>query len=204
MKTRQDNNMINCISMVYVEDETKLSSPIEPSEIYDENHKGQWNEWPYKCGVCRKQYWAVMANRTGCQLWRKLDRTRTWLMVWMQSIPKMKKARCQLWRKLDRPNYFTNRTDVVYIKYETELSWPIESGTICDENQIEQQRELWYRYGLRQKRYQTIMTDQTRCSLWWKLDRTMTWSIIQVWSTSKTILNYLDWSDRMPTLTNTR
>ena len=94
MKTRQDNNVINRISTIYVEDETKLSSPIEPSEIYDENHKGQWNEWPYKCGVCRKQYWAVMANRTGCQLWRKLD----------------------------RPNYFTNRTDVVYIKYETELS----------------------------------------------------------------------------------
>ena len=41
MKTRQDNNVINRISTIYVEDETKLSSPIEPSEIYDENHKGQ-------------------------------------------------------------------------------------------------------------------------------------------------------------------
>ena len=41
------------------------------------------------------------------------------------------------------------------------------------------------RCGVHQKWYWTIMTDQTRCRLWQKPDRTITWPIVQVWSTPK-------------------
>ena len=37
MKTRHDNDMTNCISVIYVENNTKLSSPIEPGTLYDKN-----------------------------------------------------------------------------------------------------------------------------------------------------------------------
>ena len=36
MKTRQDNDMINHISAIYVENETMLSCLIGPGTVYDE------------------------------------------------------------------------------------------------------------------------------------------------------------------------
>ena len=37
MKTKQDNDMTNRISLVYTEIETKLSVPLWPSVVYVEN-----------------------------------------------------------------------------------------------------------------------------------------------------------------------
>ena len=37
MKTRQDNDVINCIGLVYIETETQLWGPILPGADYDEN-----------------------------------------------------------------------------------------------------------------------------------------------------------------------
>ena len=37
MKTRKDNDVTNCIGVVYVENEIELSWPIRPSVVYDEN-----------------------------------------------------------------------------------------------------------------------------------------------------------------------
>ena len=39
-KTRQDNDVTNHISLVYIKTETKLSGPIWPSAICDENQIG--------------------------------------------------------------------------------------------------------------------------------------------------------------------
>ena len=36
--------------------------------------------------------------------------------------------------KTREDNDVTNRTGVMYVKNDTELSWSIRSGTVCDEN----------------------------------------------------------------------
>ena len=36
-KTRQDNDMTDCIGTIYVENETELSWPIKLGVVYDEN-----------------------------------------------------------------------------------------------------------------------------------------------------------------------
>ena len=38
MKTRQDNDVTNCIDLIYVETETELLGLIWPGAIYCENH----------------------------------------------------------------------------------------------------------------------------------------------------------------------
>ena len=48
------------------------------------------------------------------------------------------------------------------------------------------------------------MTNQTKYHLLQKLDRTMMWSIVQVPSMPKIILNFHDRLDRVSTLTKTR
>lgn len=42
MKTRHDNDMIDCIGVVYVENDNELSWPIKSGVVYDENQIGQW------------------------------------------------------------------------------------------------------------------------------------------------------------------
>lgn len=48
------------------------------------------------------------------------------------------------------------------------------------------------------------MIDQTRSSLWWKLDGITTWPNVQVWSTSKPKLNCQDLSDQVWSVMKTR
>ena len=58
--------------------------------------------------------------------------------------------------KTNQDNNVTNRTCTVYTENDTELSWPIRSGTVYDENQIRQlhkdavyvKRKLSYRNRL--------------------------------------------------------
>ena len=57
---------------------------------------------------------------------------------------------------------------------------------------------------LLQKRYWIVITDQTGCCLWWKLDRTMTWLIIEVCSIMKRILNFRDQSNWVYSMIKTR
>lgn len=44
-------------------------------------------------------------------------------------------------RKTRQDNYMTVRIASLYTEYETELSCPIQQGTVYDEEQIEQQRD---------------------------------------------------------------
>lgn len=44
MKTRQNNDMIDYIGVVYVVNETELSWSIKSGAIYDENHATQWRD----------------------------------------------------------------------------------------------------------------------------------------------------------------
>ena len=41
MKTRQDNDVTDHIGLVYAKIKTKLSRPISPGVVYDENQKEQ-------------------------------------------------------------------------------------------------------------------------------------------------------------------
>ena len=53
--------------------------------------------------------------------------------------------------KTKQDNDVTNRTNVVHAKLKTELSSLIGPSVVCDENQVRQQHDRLYRYGLRQK-----------------------------------------------------
>lgn len=51
IKTRQDNYVIDCTSLVYAKIETELSGPIKLCVVYFENHTGQRCDWSYKFGI---------------------------------------------------------------------------------------------------------------------------------------------------------
>ena len=50
--------------------------------------------------------------------------------------------------KIRQDNDVIDHIGAVYVKNETELSWLIESGAVCDKNQIGQQRDRSYWCGL--------------------------------------------------------
>lgn len=152
--------MINCTSMP--KNKIELSWPIKAGAVYDENKTEQRHDRSYKCILCRKQYWIIMINCTEGSLWRKIDSTTTWLII-------------QVW-------YMQ--------KKKLEFLWWIWLGVVYDENQIEQWCDRMYRWGLHEKRYFINVADRTRCRLWRKPNKSMTWLIIQMQSTMKTQLNY--------------
>lgn len=53
-KMRQENNMIDRTSAVYIENETKLSRPIGLGVFYDEKKTEQRCDRSYRCGLCHK------------------------------------------------------------------------------------------------------------------------------------------------------
>lgn len=57
---------------------------------------------------------------------------------------------------------------------------------------------------LNRKRNLVVITNQIECYLLLKLDRTMTWSLVQVQCTPKMILNCRDRSNWVPTMMKTK
>ena len=51
MKTKQDNDVIDRIDVVYVENKTELSWPIGPSTVCDENQTWQWHDQSNKSSL---------------------------------------------------------------------------------------------------------------------------------------------------------
>ena len=123
---------------------------------------------------------------------QKSDRTMTWSIIQVCSMPKMI-LNCQdlsdqerFVMKNKQDNNMIDRTYVVYAKNDSELSWPIKQDFICDENKKEQQCDWSYKCNLHWKQYWIIMIDRVRCDLWQKKwHRIMTWLIVQLWSTLK-------------------
>ena len=60
MKTKQENDVINCIGVVYAEKNTELSWLIRPGVIYYENLTRQRHAHLYIIGSHQKQCWVVM------------------------------------------------------------------------------------------------------------------------------------------------
>ena len=54
MKTRQDNDVIDCIGVVFAETETELLRTIESSAVCDENKIEQKHDQSYRCNLHKK------------------------------------------------------------------------------------------------------------------------------------------------------
>ena len=138
----------------------------------------------YRYDLCWKWNWVVVIDQIRCGLWWKLDRTTTWpiVQIWYTLIMKVSCQDRSIWvrsvTKFRQKNDVTDCTSVVYAKNKIELSWPIRPSVVCDENQTRQWHDRSCRCSLCQKQNQAVMTDQTRCGLWWKPNRTTTWSIL--------------------------
>ena len=71
-KTRQENDMIYCTGVTYVENKTRLLQPIRLGATYAKNET--------------RLSWSI---ELGSSLWQKLDRIMMWLDVQVQSTLKM-------------------------------------------------------------------------------------------------------------------
>ena len=73
-KTKQDNNMIECLGVVYAETETKLSGPIKRGVVCYQNQIEKQHDKLYKSDLHWKWSWVVLTDRTECGLWQKKKR----------------------------------------------------------------------------------------------------------------------------------
>ena len=171
------------MSLVYAKTKIELSGTIWPSAIYDENHIGQLHDWLYRCGLCRKQIWDSMTNRTWPSLWQKPNRTMTWSIIYIWFTPKSKLNYLDLFdrmrsmRKTRQDNNVTGYIGAVYIENDTQLFLLIESGADYEENHIGQLCDWLYKCNLRQKRNWAVTTDLIRSSLWRQSNKTTTGQI---------------------------
>ena len=69
--------------------------------------------------------------------------------------------RVQSMMKTRQDNEVIDYKGIVYVKNEVKLSWLIELSAVYDENQTRQWCDQSYRCDLLQKRYWTVMFDQT-------------------------------------------
>ena len=136
-----------------------------------------------------------------CDLWWRRDRTMTWPIIQVHSMPK-KKLNCHersdnVWsmKKNRKDNDMTDCTSEVYAEIGIELSWLIGHDVIYHKKQIWQRLDWSYRCELCKIQCRIVVTDPIMCGLWWRWNRTTTWSIVQVCSMPKTKLNYHNWSN---------
>ena len=77
MKTRLDNDVIDCIGMLYNKNEIEWLCPIQQGMVCDEDKIGQRCDWLQRCGLRRNRNLNVMTNQMGCNLLQKADQTTT-------------------------------------------------------------------------------------------------------------------------------
>ena len=69
LRQRQDNDVANCTSLVYVEIGIELSWTIGQNVVYYENQTGQRHDQSYRCDLYKIRYWTIKTNQTVCVLW---------------------------------------------------------------------------------------------------------------------------------------
>ena len=115
--------------------------------VCNKNEIGQWHDWMDKCNLHWKWYWTIVIDWIKCHLWWKPDRTITWSIAQVQSMLKIilnfhdRSNQVSTITKTRQEHYMSDRTGAVYVENETELSWSIKSGAICDKNQTRQRRD---------------------------------------------------------------
>ena len=62
-KTKQDNYMIDCTSVISIEYNTEVSRKIGLCAVYDEDEIGQWHDRLYRCDLCRIWYQSIKMIR---------------------------------------------------------------------------------------------------------------------------------------------
>ena len=62
-KTRQDNDMIDGIDVVYVKIRIELSWPIIQGAAYHKKQIGEWRDLSYRCDLFKKWYWPIKSFR---------------------------------------------------------------------------------------------------------------------------------------------
>lgn len=179
-KTRQDNDLIDHIGLVYVKNDIELSRLIWLTVIYDKNETGQWLDQLYRCRLHKNQNWIVRTYRTRCGMLPKPNKTMTWSTIQVRFTLKKKLSYhdqldlVQSMTKIKEDNDVIDHIGLVYSKTKTKLLSPILLGDVCDENQIGQWLDRSYRYYLRQKWYWVVMIDWIECDLWRKPYKTIT------------------------------
>ena len=113
-KTKQVNDMIDRIDLVYAEIETELQRPIWPGAIYEENQIEKWCDQLYKYNLHQKQNWVVMTDWIKCHLWWKLYMLTMWLIGLGIDYDEN-----QIGKNV------TNHIDVGYVENEIDLLWAI-------------------------------------------------------------------------------
>ena len=98
----------------------------------------------------------------------------------------------------------TDCIGTIYAEDKTELLWSIGPGSVYHDNQTRQWHYWSYRYNLCWKQNWAIMIDWIGCGLSQKLDKTTTWSIVQVQPTSEMKLSYRDQLDLVWSMIKTR
>ena len=147
MKTRQDNKVVDSISAIYAENETKLPWLIGSGMISDENQIEQHRDGSYRSTLRQNQNWIVGTYPTRCGMWWKLDGSTMWpiVRVWFMLISKLNyrdlSNQVQFVMKTKQDNGVANHIGATYIENKIDLLWPIRSGTVYDENKIRQQRD---------------------------------------------------------------
>ena len=149
--------MTDCIGVVHAEIKIELLGLIWSSVVCDENQTKQWRDRSYKSGLHWNLNWNVVIDHIGlvysktknriggtymtkCGLSLKPNKTMTWPIVKVWSMPKMKlgyheqSGQVRSMKKTRQDNDVTKRLGVVYTENNTNLLWPIGPSTDCDEN----------------------------------------------------------------------
>ena len=107
--------------------EIELSWLISQGMVYDEVQAWKWSDWLYRYS-----------------LWWKWDRTITWSIVQVYSMPKMKLNghnwfdRVRSMTKTRKNNNVSDCTGTVYTEIRIELSWLIGEDMVYHKNQTGQ------------------------------------------------------------------
>ena len=80
IKIKQDNDVIDCIGVVYDETETELLN-LSNKVRYVAKTRQDNDMINHTSAVYTKQNSIVVTSQTGCNLWQKPDRTTTWPIV---------------------------------------------------------------------------------------------------------------------------
>ena len=164
--------------------------------------------WPiYRFGLRQNWNWTIRTYLIWCDLWWKPNKITMWSTIQVWSAPKMKlsfrdrsnQVSCVM--KTRQDSNVTDLTCAVYDENDIELSRLIGSGDDNDGNQIEQLCDWLYNCSLHRKWNWVVVTNHINCSLWCKLDKTTTWLIIKMRSTSKRKLSYYVWLNRVRNMT---
>ena len=115
-KTRHGNHVTDCTGAVNNENNTELLWSIRPGAVCDENKRGQWHDWLYRCALHRKWYWTSWSIESGVDS----DQSKIGkLHDWSYKYASHRKQNWSIMVKSEKD--VTNRVGTVYTKHDIEL-----------------------------------------------------------------------------------